>query len=425
MGDATMWLAFLPRSASRTSASNQGSRLRRAKKRQNVARHRAHFVARLESLEGRTLLSVGGYNFQTIDDPLGVNGTGAEGINDRGQIVGVYFDANNVQHGFLLSGGQYTTLDDPNAGTGMFQGTFAHGISARGQIVGVYADSNNVFHGFLLSGGQYTTLDVPNALGTAAYGINARGQIVGGYTDASNVNHGFLLSGGQYTTLDVPNAFDTGALGINASGQIVGEYNGLNYGFLLNGGQYTTLSDTNGIFSFAQGINASRTIAGSYLSPNFVVHGYVLSGGQYTTLDDPSAGTGVVQGTYARGINDPGSIVGEYYDTNSVEHGYLATPVHGDGPALAGAVAVGATGRDGIGGGRFAGAGGSAWLPQTTITADTAMGALPGTGCRDGEEIGSGFYLATGDSVFHKKTKAAGNFASTSSDDLYGAVTII
>src|SRR5262249_53253906 len=149
-------------------ASNRGSRLRHARKSQNLVRHRAHFVARLESLEGRTLLSVGGYNFQTIDDPLGVSGNFALGINARGQIVGQYSDASNVSHGFLLSGGQYTTIDDPSAGTGAGQGTDAGGINASGRIVGTYTDANNVNHGFLLSGGQYTTLDDPNA-GTGAF----------------------------------------------------------------------------------------------------------------------------------------------------------------------------------------------------------------------------------------------------------------
>jgi hypothetical protein len=159
----------------------------------------------------------------------------------------VQFDANPVIHGFLLSHGQYTTLNDPNAGTGLSQGTFAFGINASGQIVGSYSDANNVSHGFLLLHGQYTTLDDPNAgtgafQGTVAEGINASGDIVGVYHDASNVFHfhGFLLSHGQYTTLDDPNA-GTGAgqgtlaFGINSSGKIVGNYtdaNGLVHGFL-------------------------------------------------------------------------------------------------------------------------------------------------------------------------------------------------
>jgi hypothetical protein len=53
------------------------------------------------------------------------------------------------------------------------------------------------------------------------------------------------------------------------------------------------------------------------------------------------------------------------------------------------------------------------------------MGALPGTGGNNGEGVSSGLYLATGASVFLKKAKATGNFASTSSADLSGAVTII
>ena len=54
------------------------------------------------------------YTYTTFDDPLasGGDGTHAAGINDTGQIVGTYDDASGV-HGFLLSGGSYTTLDAP------------------------------------------------------------------------------------------------------------------------------------------------------------------------------------------------------------------------------------------------------------------------------------------------------------------------
>jgi hypothetical protein len=48
-----------------------------------------------EALEGRSLLSRGGYVFATLDDPnAGTGGTSASGINDPGQIVGYYQDAN-------------------------------------------------------------------------------------------------------------------------------------------------------------------------------------------------------------------------------------------------------------------------------------------------------------------------------------------
>jgi len=92
------------------------------------------------------------YIFIALDDPLGGTqssgqGTRAQGINDQGQIVGFYVDSSGATHGFLYSGGTYTTLDDP-LGTG---GTFAQGINDQGQIVGYYIDSSNTLHGFLYS----------------------------------------------------------------------------------------------------------------------------------------------------------------------------------------------------------------------------------------------------------------------------------
>src|SRR5215472_7204635 len=52
------------------------------------------------------------YNFTTIDFP-GATQTIANGLNDHGDIVGRYLDSNGVFHGYLLSGGTFTTLDPP------------------------------------------------------------------------------------------------------------------------------------------------------------------------------------------------------------------------------------------------------------------------------------------------------------------------
>jgi probable HAF family extracellular repeat protein len=132
------------------------------------------------------------YTYTTLDDPSADN-TQAFGINASGQIVGFYNSGSSF-HGFLLSGGTYTPLDDPLA-TGA---THAFGINTAGQIVGDYVNASGT-HGFLLSGGIYTTLNDPSATsGTVAFGINATGQIVGYYSNASGT-HGFRLSGGSYT----------------------------------------------------------------------------------------------------------------------------------------------------------------------------------------------------------------------------------
>jgi probable HAF family extracellular repeat protein len=97
-------------------------------------------------------------------------------------IVGYYTSGLSDNHGFLYSGGVYTTLDDP-AGSQ----TAAQGINDAGQIVGFYGNGNaNDSHGFLYSGGVYTTLDDPLATGsTLPQGINATGQIVGNYNNGA------------------------------------------------------------------------------------------------------------------------------------------------------------------------------------------------------------------------------------------------
>jgi probable HAF family extracellular repeat protein len=114
-------------------------------------------------------------------------------------------------------------------------GTFnaATGINNQGQIVGTYSVTGETGqHGFLYSGGVFTTLDVPLATNTSAVDINDRGQIVGEYGD-NRGTHGFVYSDGVYTTLDDPSAtFATTARGINNRGQIVGDYDFTRHGFL-------------------------------------------------------------------------------------------------------------------------------------------------------------------------------------------------
>jgi hypothetical protein len=95
-------------------------------------------------------------NYSTLDDPLGVNGTFALGINNNDDIVGYYLDSLNRQHGFLFSRGNYTTLDDPLG----INGTYATGISDASVIVGYYLSNGfnsdgeflaSIGHGFLAS----------------------------------------------------------------------------------------------------------------------------------------------------------------------------------------------------------------------------------------------------------------------------------
>jgi uncharacterized membrane protein len=188
-----------------------------------------------------------GSTYATLDDPLG-NSTSPYGINDSDQIVGIFETGsiyNGIYNGFIDTGGTYTTLNDP-LGIG---GTYVRGINDKGQVVGYYYDSTitNILdathrYSFVYSGGAYTTLSDPLGLHPAAFDINDTGQIVGTYVGKGSsggayVYLGFLYSAGSYTTLEDPLGVDgTMAYGVNDAGQIVGQFidgAGVYHGFFI------------------------------------------------------------------------------------------------------------------------------------------------------------------------------------------------
>src|SRR5262249_18730036 len=86
------------------------------------------------------------YTFTTIDVP-GTFETVPEGINDAGQIVGVFVVSGTVptSQGFLRdTGGSFTTINVPSAPNA----TEPRGINNPGQIVGIFND-NAGGHGFI------------------------------------------------------------------------------------------------------------------------------------------------------------------------------------------------------------------------------------------------------------------------------------
>jgi uncharacterized membrane protein len=206
-------------------------------------------------------------------------GTFPRAINDAGDIVG-YSSTLTGSSGFLLSGGNLTQISVPGAGQ---LGTQAHGLNNAGQIVGSYDTPimNPSPTGFLLTGGNYTTL---GNLGPA-YGINNVGQIVGG----SN-----LLSGGIVTRLEVPGFLNTNAQAINDVGQIAGWYGagGVAHGFLLSDGTYTTLDVPAAQSTHLYGINNAGLVVGDYTDAAGSEHGFLAS-----PVPEPSALVLLVIGT--------------------------------------------------------------------------------------------------------------------------------
>ena len=139
------------------------------------------------------------------------------GLNDFGAITGLYYDANNVFHGFLRNpNGTFIKFEAPGADTtDPFYGTFPASLSDLGAITGDYLDASGVYHGFLrVPEGSFTSFEAPGAdttpgdfNGTFPANINLLGAITGDYLDASEVSHGFLRSpDGTFTTFDAPGA---------------------------------------------------------------------------------------------------------------------------------------------------------------------------------------------------------------------------
>jgi hypothetical protein len=155
--------------------------------------------------------------------------TGIRGDN----IVGMYVDANGLDHGLLydLQLGSWTNIDFPGAAStvpyGLTFGSYATGMD----IVGSYKlAGQQTDNGFLLdvsasSGSTWTTLDYPGASDTIPHST-FNGLVVGNWDvlPAANPDYSTIpiagnafiynISTGTFTTNDKPGALSTTAYGI-------------------------------------------------------------------------------------------------------------------------------------------------------------------------------------------------------------------
>jgi hypothetical protein len=244
--------------------------------------------------------------FTTID--YSPTFTGAVGINPSGDIVGRYQTADRKYHGFLLSAaGNFTSLDVPGA-----TATSAFGINPQGDIVGGYCSpgpcpapvQSGLNHGFLLRGGTYSSIDVPGAVLTQAWKINAAGQVAGRYKSPDGKWHAFLMSEErEFTSIDVPAAIQTVSfppqVGMNAAGDVVGSYCAADpcpllvtdkfasvHGFLWRredrdaAGQVTTIDFPGASGGGAFGIGVRGDVVGAYADASQRFHGFLRRSGR-------------------------------------------------------------------------------------------------------------------------------------------------
>jgi probable HAF family extracellular repeat protein len=262
-----------------------------------------------------------------------VDSSSANGINNRGQVVGFSYTSGGAIDAFLYDQGQMTDL-------GVLPGSQqskARAINDNGQIVGGSLPAG-VQHAFLYDGGTMNDLGTLGGTESFAYGINNQGQIVGDswVTNGGLSDTAFVYSNGTMTALGNLGGWRAiQVLAINDHGQIVGYAGDVNTGgpsvtrgFLYSGGTMTDLGDLGGLLTNVTpaAINNQGQVVGTVSGYTGPVRAFLYSGGaikDLNTLIDPSAGWTLF---HANGINDRGQIVGSGQNKSFQTHAFLLTP---------------------------------------------------------------------------------------------------
>lgn len=288
------------------------------------------------SAPAKAATSANSFTFVSIDVPSAAK-TMAIGINAAGDIVGAYFDAKNVQHGFLLSHGHFTSIDDP-----LGIATNARGIGPGGDIVGYYIVSPGTslsnWKGFHYSHGTFSTILFTGHPGAIPQTISPSGTIYGCYHDSDFGasmfgaawsrfgNTSVAAGGGELAdpTASIPASMNTGASPDGT--MVVGLYTDLttmhNHGYLLQNGIFHPYDVPGSRFTAIWGMNPDGSFVGRYVDASGS-HGFLqLSDGSAPIpIDFPGA-----KATIAFSVNAAGFVVGQYTDANGMIHGFLAVP---------------------------------------------------------------------------------------------------
>ena len=218
-----------------------------------------------------------GKKLTKLNDPKGTC-TQANNLNPNGPImvVGSYEPTPGTPRGFLYKNGKFTDVPGPAGATF----SIANGINDKGDIVGVFIDNNGV-HGFLFSGGKYKTINVPGSVFTDVMGINNAGHMVMYWVSPSGVNNTSIYDGKTYKTINVPGAAISYAAGLNNENDVSYFWldgAGQTHSALLHQGTIFKFDYPKAVGSFAWGINDKSEIVGGYqLTNNGNVSGYVAT----------------------------------------------------------------------------------------------------------------------------------------------------
>jgi hypothetical protein len=215
-----------------------------------------------------------GAKLTTVDNKgcSAISGTGGisfYGINSAGEAAGWCTSSKTgLDIGFVYSKGKFTPVNFPKS-----DGTQATGINDKGEVVGLYLDSAGLSHGFSKIGARYKSINVKGGTNTVAWGVNNAGQITVYTTNSAGTFDAYLVTGTKFKKIDNPGAGTTGTIVHTPAnnGDIDGTYydtTGTEKGWVLHKGKYYDVVDPGGV-SRADGLNDKSELVGRYGSGTF------------------------------------------------------------------------------------------------------------------------------------------------------------
>ncbi|MBI1799753.1 MAG: hypothetical protein HYR73_08710 [Candidatus Eisenbacteria bacterium] len=262
---------------------------------------------------------VAGVRYEIKDlGTLGGANSGAESLNDLGQVVGYsQILSSTSYHAFIADGGGMHDL-------GTFGGRQSVGraINRLGHVVGWAQTASGERHAFLLKDGTMTDLGSLAGSPVNASALNDADQVVGSYSSGA-YERAFVWSGGVMQDIGTLGGTDSRAYAVNNHGDVVGFARPLDgieiHACLWRGGIVTDLGTLGGWASHAYDINDNGKIVGWTMEdPNIVSHAFEWA-------DDIMYDLGTLGGLYsaAFAISSGGDAVGVSTDPADRQHATL------------------------------------------------------------------------------------------------------
>lgn len=248
----------------------------------------------------------------------------ATDINDLGEVIGDAQIQGLGQHSFLYSSG--SIIDISSHGNNVC----ANGINNRGQIVGqIVINSTGAVHSFLYENSSIGDIGTLGGNMSWANGINDEGQIVG-QSNTPGINtrwHAYIYSSGAMQDLGNLGG-DAGCNAINNKGQAVGGIydiggDGINRAFICSDG----LMQIIGIDSEAKGINDNSQVVGWTRSTDGKSYASLYFEGSTKNLNDLIDPNMNIMLMSAIDINNSGQIICNGRNASGQSQIFLLAPV--------------------------------------------------------------------------------------------------